>query len=190
MLIGYARVSTQDQVLDLQMDALKRQGCEQIFTDIASGAKTDRPGMRRALEYVREGDILVVWKLDRLGRNLKHLVTTIEELKNKGVGFKSIQEGMDTSTPMGMMIFHVFGALAEFERDLIRERVKAGLEAARARGRKGGRPQKLSKSKWKTALELYRGKQRTVPEICEFVGIGKTTFYRYLEMEKEAGSKG
>ncbi len=185
MLVGYARVSTTDQNLDLQLDAFKKEGCEQIFTDTTSGAKSDRPGAQKALEYVRAGDTLVVWKLDRLGRNLKHLITTIEGLKEKGVGFRSIQEGMDTGTPMGMMLFHIIGALAEFEREIIRERVNAGLQAARARGRKGGRPRKLSKGKWEVALELYRGRQKTVPQICEFVGVNKTTFYQYLLEEKK-----
>src|SRR5437868_15191816 len=140
MLIGYARVSTTDQTLDLQKDALEKIGCSKIFTDTASGAKAERKGLEEALDYVREGDTLVVWRLDRLGRSLKHLIETITTLNNRNIGFKSITENIDTTTSGGKLIFHIFGALAEFERDIIRERTKAGLAAARARGRTGGRP--------------------------------------------------
>ena len=134
MLIGYARVSTQDQTLHLQMDALEKIGCDKIFTDTISGSATQRLGLDEALEYVREGDTLVVWKLDRLGRSLKHLIETITNLNNRNIGFKSITENIDTTTCGGKLIFHIFGALAEFERDIIRERTNAGLQAARARG--------------------------------------------------------
>jgi len=144
MNIGYARVSTQDQNLDLQNDALKAAGCEIIYTDKMSGTKKNRPGLEEILGFIRKGDTLVVWKLDRLGRSLKHLIQVLNQLDERGVYFKSIQESLDTSTPGGKLIFHVFGALAEFERDIIRERTLAGLAAARARGRKGGRPRKLS----------------------------------------------
>jgi len=140
MLIGYARVSTQDQTLDLQTDALKRDGCEKIFPDMTSGAKSERPGLQDAMDHLRPGDTLVVWRLDRLGRTLKHLIATITDLNEKGIGFKSLQENMDTTTSGGKLIFHIFGALAEFEREVIRERTNAGLHAARARGRLGGRP--------------------------------------------------
>src|SRR6184192_924840 len=140
MLIGYARVSTQDQTLDLQKDALEKIGCTKIFTDTASGATTERSGLTEALNYVREGDSLVVWRLDRLGRSLKHLIETITNLNKRMIGFQSITENIDTTTSGGKLIFHIFGALAEFERDIIRERTKAGLAAARARGRLGGRP--------------------------------------------------
>src|SRR5437660_68612 len=140
MLIGYARVSTQDQTLNLQKDALEKIGCAKIFTDTISGATTERPGLKEALAYVREGDSLVVWKLDRLGRSLKHLIETITDLNNRKIGFQSITEHIDTTTSGGKLIFHIFGALAEFERDIIRERTNAGLQAARARGRLGGRP--------------------------------------------------
>jgi DNA invertase Pin-like site-specific DNA recombinase len=135
MLIGYARVSTTDQTLDLQKDALKKAGCSKIFTDTASGAKAERTGLDEALNYVRSGDTLVVWKLDRLGRSLPHLIETITGLNNRGIGFKSITEAIDTTTSGGKLIFHIFGALAEFERDIIRERTQAGLNAARSRGR-------------------------------------------------------
>src|SRR5919106_2295855 len=144
MLIGYARVSTQDQTLNLQKDALKKIGCSKIFTDTASGTKEERKGLEDALNYVREGDTLVVWRLDRLGRSLKHLIETITELNNRKIGFKSIQENIDTTTSGGKLVFHIFGALAEFEREIIRERTKAGLTAARSRGKVGGRPKVLS----------------------------------------------
>src|SRR5512147_2967937 len=144
MLIGYARVSTTDQTLDLQKDALQKAGCGRIFTDTASGAKAERIGLEEALNYVRPGDTLVVWRLDRLGRSLPHLIETITGLNNRGIGFKSITESIDTTTSGGKLIFHIFGALAEFERDLIKERTQAGLTAARARGRLGGRPKALT----------------------------------------------
>src|SRR5207248_9019601 len=140
MLIGYARVSTHDQTLDLQQDALEKAGCGKIFTDTASGAKAERKGLEEALAYVREGDTLVVWRLDRLGRSLKHLLETITTLNTRKIGFKSLTESIDTTTSNGRLIFNIFASLAEFERDLIRERTKAGLQAARARGRVGGRP--------------------------------------------------
>src|SRR5438067_11357133 len=140
MSVGYARVSTHDQTLNLQQDALEKIGCTKIFTDIISGAKAERKGLQEAIDYVREGDTLVVWRLDRLGRSLKHLIDTITTLNNRKIGFKSITENIDTTTSGGKLIFHIFGALAEFERDVIKERTKAGLQAARARGRLGGRP--------------------------------------------------
>src|SRR6187397_2709116 len=140
MFISYARVSTEDQTLALQQDALQQAGCERIFTDTASGSRVDRPGLEEAIEYVRPGDTLVVWKLDRLGRSLPHLIDTIRQLQERGVGFKSLTEQIDTTTSGGKLIFHVFAALAEFERDVIRERTHAGLAAARARGRRGGHP--------------------------------------------------
>ena len=155
MLIGYARVSTNDQNLDLQRDALEAAGCERLFTDTASGAKAERPGLKEALKECRKGDILVVWKLDRLGRSLPHLVETVRDLMAREVGFKSLQESIDTTTSAGKLIFHIFASLAEFERDLIRERTNAGLSAARARGRKGGRPKGvMDTNKQKAALAL------------------------------------
>ena len=147
MLIGYARVSTQEQTLNLQKDALAKAGCTKIFTDTASGAKTERIGLEEALNYVRKGDTLVVWRLDRLGRSLPHLITTMTDLEERGIGFKSLTENIDTTTSGGKLIFHIFGALAEFERNLIRERTTAGLLAARARGRKGGRPKVMTVQK-------------------------------------------
>ena len=139
MKIGYARVSTTDQSLNPQTDALSEAGCEKLFTDIASGARTQRPGLDKANSFCRKGDILVIWKLDRMGRSMSNLIEMIQKLEKKGVGFQSLTEKIDTTTAGGRLIFHLFGALAEFERDLIRERVQAGLKSARARGRKGGR---------------------------------------------------
>src|SRR5215208_6625453 len=138
-LIGYARVSTLDQDPALQLDALSAAGCTKIFDDHASGARADRPGLQSALDYVREGDVLVVWKLDRLGRSLAHLIEVVAALEQRGVGFRSITEAVDTTTPGGRLVFHLFGALGQFERDLIRERTRAGIDAAAARGRKSGR---------------------------------------------------
>ena len=156
MLIGYARVSTSDQRLDLQQDALRGAGCERIFTDSVSGAKTERLGLTAALDACRAGDILAVWKLDRLGRSLAHLVATVEDLAGRSVGFRSLQEQLDTTTAGGKLIFHLFASLAEFERDLIRERTHAGLTAARARGRNGGRPKGVDEKKRKAAVALKR----------------------------------
>ncbi len=181
MLIGYARVSTQDQTLNLQKDALKKLGCIKIFTDTASGAKAERTGLNEALDYVREGDILVVWRLDRLGRSLKHLIETITELNNRKIGFKSIQENIDTTTSGGKLVFHIFGALAEFERDIIRERTNAGLLAARARGRKGGRPKPLTGKKTAMAQALYNDKNNTIDDICKTLNISRATLYRYIK---------
>src|SRR5947207_557147 len=184
MLIGYARVSTTDQTLNLQKDALEKIGCAKIFTDTASGAQTERKGLEEALEYVREGDTLVVWRLDRLGRSLKHLIETITKLNNRKIGFRSITENVDTTTSGGKLIFHIFGALAEFERDIIKERTKAGLEAARARGRKGGRPKaKTLDTPRKVAIaqHLYHDKTNSIVDICKTLNISKATLYRYIK---------
>ena len=181
MNIGYARVSTSDQNPDLQTDALKKADCQQIFSDTASGAKTDRPGLDKALAFLRGGDTLVVWKLDRLGRSLKHLIEVVNTLKERGIYFKSIQENIDTSTSGGKLIFHVFGALAEFERDIIRERTMAGLKAARARGRKGGRPRLMDDRKITMAKSLMADKTNTVNQVCKILGVSRSTLYRYLQ---------
>jgi len=184
MLIGYARVSTTDQNVSLQTDELEKVGCEKIFRDKASGAKTERPGLQEALDFLRDGDSLVVWRLDRLGRSLKHLLETVSMLEERGIGFRSLQESIDTTTSGGRLIFHIFGALAEFERNLIRERTMAGLKAARARGRFGGRPRKLNENKTKLAYRLYDEKKHTVIEICQMMGISKPTLYAYLARRK------
>ena len=181
MLIGYARVSTHEQSLSLQLDSLKKAGCRKIFDDKVSGSGSDRPGLKTALEYVREGDTLLVWRLDRLGRSLKDLIEIIGGLEKRGIGFKSLQESIDTTTSGGRLIFHVFGALAEFERNLIRERTRAGLAAARARGRKGGRPRALDSKKIELLYRLYDEKKCTIKEICQILGISKPTLYAYLQ---------
>ena len=174
-------MSTSDQNPDLQTDALKKENCNQIFSDTASGAKTDRPGLEEALTYLRNGDTLVVWKLDRLGRSLKHLIEVVNLLKERGIYFKSIQESIDTSTSGGKLIFHVFGALAEFERDIIRERTMAGLKAARARGRKGGRPKLMDEKMIAMAKTLMADHSNNVNDVCKTLGVSRTTLYRYLK---------
>lgn len=184
MLVGYARVSTQDQTLDLQKDALEKTGCEKLFTDTASGAKAERKGLEEALAYVREGDTLVVWRLDRLGRSLNHLIETVADLDDRKIGFRSITESIDTTTSGGKLVFHIFGALAEFERDIIRERTQAGLQTARARGRLGGRrrakaldtPKKVA-----MARALYADKTNTVGDICRTLNVSRATLYRYVK---------
>ncbi|HEY7419221.1 MAG TPA: recombinase family protein [Ktedonobacteraceae bacterium] len=182
MLVGYARVSTQDQTLDLQWDALTRAGCDKIFSDIASGAKGDRPGLAEAMSHLRPGDTLIVWRLDRLGRTLKHLIANVTELQELGIDFKSLQESIDTTTPGGKLIFHVFGALAEFEREVILERTHAGLRAARARGRTGGQRSIESRDPKKIALarKLYAAQEMTGQEICDMLHISRSTLYRYV----------
>lgn len=178
-LIGYARVSTDKQVHDLQLDALKAAGCDKIFTDTMSGGKTDRPGLAAALAYVREGDILCSWRLDRIGRSLKHLIETVNDLDGRGVGFRSLNENIDTSTAGGRLIFHIFGALAQFERELIKERVNAGLAAARERGRLGGRPKVVDLAKT-NAIKALKESGMPAPEICNTLGISRATYYRYV----------
>ncbi len=180
MLIGYARVSTHDQNLDLQKDALNAAGCEKIFVDELSGASAVRPGLQQSIESLREGDVLVVWRLDRLGRSLRNLIELVGQLDEMKVGFQSIQESMDTSTSGGKLIFHVFGALAEFERNLIKDRTNAGLAAARARERKGGRPQKLSENQQQMVVRAWR-EGTPVPDILKAANISKSTLYSYID---------
>lgn len=187
-LIGYARVSTAEQNLALQRDALRSLGCETLFEDQASGAKAERQGLAEALAYLRRGDVLVVWKLDRLGRSMAHLIDTVRGLEARGVGFRSLTEGVDTTTPGGTLVFHIFGALAQFERDLIRERTNAGLKAAEARGRKGGRkpvvtPEKLARARAHIASGL------TAREAAVRVKVGKTALYEALSGSANAGSR-
>jgi len=189
MRIGYARVSTAEQNLDLQKDALKRAGCDKIIEDTISGKAEIRSGLDRAKELLREGDVLVVWRLDRLGRSLKHLIELMTELENRGIGFQSIQESIDTTTPGGKLVFHIFGALAEFERNLIRDRTKAGLEAARARGRLGGRKKKLGAAQRALAVELYKQKNLTLNEICQSLNITKPTLYKYVQEDGQGSPK-
>ena len=181
MLIGYARVSTYEQTLNPQQDALEKAGCTRIFTDTTSGAKTERKGLEAALSYVRSGDSVVVWRLDRLGRSLPHLIATMTALEERGIGFKSLTENIDTTTSGGKLIFHIFGALAEFERNLIRERTNAGLTAARVRGRKGGRPKALTVRQVGIAQSLYEDPKNSIPEICKTLKVSKATLYRYIK---------
>lgn len=181
MLVGYARISTDDQDLALQRDALSAAGCERLFEDTISGAKAERPQLTEALDFLRPGDTLVVWRLDRLGRSLSNLIELMNTLAERGISFKSLTEQIDTTTSGGKLIFHIFGALAEFERELIRERTRAGLAAARARGRTGGRPRKLdSDSKLAMAQTLYDDRTHTVEEICKTLRISRATFYRAI----------
>ena len=179
MKIGYARVSTSDQSLDLQMDALQKAGCERIYTEKMSGANDERPELKRALEMLRSGDTFVVYKLDRLARSTKKLIEVADQFKELGVEFVSIKDNIDTSTPTGKLMFGMLAVLAEFERDIIRERTMAGLEAARARGRRGGRPPADYK-KLKQAVTLYDSRQHTIKEITELTGISRATLYREL----------
>ena len=187
MLIGYARVSTDDQHLDLQRDALRNAGCERVFEDTASGAKAERVGLAALLAASRAGDTVVIWRLDRLGRSLKDLIALVEQLDAAGVGLRSVQENIDTASIGGRLVFHLFGALAEFERNLIRERTQAGLMAARARGHNGGRKKRLDPAKREVALKLYHERKHTVVEICRMMGVGRSTLYNYLtEAERDA----
>jgi DNA invertase Pin-like site-specific DNA recombinase len=186
-LVGYARVSTDDQDLSLQMDSLIGLGITQddIYTDKVSGAKTDRPGLGACLAKLQEGDTLVVWRLDRLGRSMHHLVELIEELRNRGIGFRSVSDGLiDTTSPSGELIFHVFSALAQFERRLIQERTKAGLASARARGRCGGRPPiDLEEVKVRAARKLHDDHTLNIDDICNTLHISRSTYYRYIRIE-------
>jgi len=180
MIIGYARVSMHDQNLDLQKDALTKVGCEKIFVDKITGKSLNRPGLEQTMEMLREGDTLVVWRLDRLGRSLKHLIELVSNLENREIGFRSLTESINTTSPSGKLVFHLFGALAEFERNLIIERTKAGLAAARARGRLGGRPLALDEKQREALVLLYKEKKHSVNEICQIMGISKQTLYNYL----------
>ena len=187
MLIGDARVSTDDQHLDLQRDALQKAGCERVFEDTASGAKAERIGLATRMAVLRAGDTVVIWRLDRLGRSLNDLIALVEQLDAAGVGLRSVQENIDTASIGGRLVFHWFGALAEFERNLICERTRAGLTAARARGRQGGRKKRLDPAKRAVALRLYHERQHTVEEICRMMGVGRSTLYNYLtEAERDA----
>ena len=179
-LHGYARISTSEQDPALQRDALVAAGCARVVTDVASGSRDDRPQLGALLEALLPGDTLVVWRLDRLGRSLRHLINTVTALDERGVGFRSLQESIDTTTPGGRLVFHLFGALAQFERELIRDRTLAGLEAARSRGRSGGRPPAMTPSKLRQAERMHADK-RPVSEIAAVLGVGRTTVYRHLQ---------
>ena len=189
MLIGYARVSTDDQNLDLQRDALQAVGCERVFEDMVSGARADRTGLVTLMSMLRAGDTVVIWRLDRLGRSLKNLIELVERLESAKVGLRSLQENIDTTSSGGKLVFHLFGALAEFERNLIRERTQAGLVAARARGRMGGRPRRLDPVKLALAVKLHRERNHTVEEICKMMGISKSTLYNYHDKAESDGGR-
>lgn len=183
MKIGYARVSTADQSVDLQVDALRAVGCERVYEEIASGAKAERPVLTQVINQLRPTDVLVIWKLDRLGRSLRHLIELVNTLLEKNVGLVSLNDPIDTTTPQGRLSFNLFAALAEFERDLTRERTQAGLSAARTRGRKGGRPKGIPAAAEATACAaetLYRERKLSVQEIARRLGISKSTLYAYL----------
>lgn len=183
MKIGYARVSTLEQEFVLQLDALQKAGCEQIYKEKLTGANTARPELQKMLEQLRAGDVIVVWKLDRLARSLKDLVELVNAVQDKGAALHSLNDQIDTSTPTGKFTFHIFAALAEFERELTRERTKAGLASARARGRVGGRPKGLSRKAQHTAIiaeKLYKEGQLSVKDICEQLSISRATLYKYL----------
>lgn len=187
MNIGYARVSTRDQELALQLDALKKAGCKTLFQEKASGAKADRPELRKMIDQLREDDVVVIWKLDRLGRSLRDLVNLVTEIQSKGAGIKSLTDQIDTTTPQGKLTFHLFAALAEFERDIISERTKAGLASARARGRTGGRKKGLSKEakdKAMLAETLYKQEEMSIIEICNHLNISRSTLYKYLRFRE------
>ncbi|QRR00114.1 recombinase family protein [Dyadobacter sandarakinus] len=187
MIFGYARVSTLEQSLDMQLDGLKQAGCQKIFREKVSSAK-ERPELAKLVEALRPGDTVVVWKLDRLGRSLKELITLITDFQEKEVGFKSLNDAIDTTTAQGRLIFNIFASLAEFERDIIRERTKAGLNAARARGRMGGKPKGLNKeamAKAHAAKTLYDQQEKTVEQIAQVLGISRATVYRYINAVKD-----
>jgi DNA invertase Pin-like site-specific DNA recombinase len=186
MLVGYARVSTQDQNPALQRDALEAAGCDKIFEEKASGAQRDRPQLMAALDYMREGDALIVWKLDRLARSLKQLIETVELLEERRIGFRSLTEAIDTTTSGGKLVFHIFAALAEFERGIIRERTTAGLAAARARGRVGGRPPALTASDLTQAKALLADPEITVKQIAARMGVSVSTLYKHLPAARSA----
>lgn len=185
MRIGYARVSTGEQKMDLQLDALEEAGCERIYKEKTSGAAKSRPELEKCLDSLREGDALVVWRLDRFGRSLKDLVGKMGALEEKGVDFMSVTEGVDTTTAQGKLTFHIFGALAEFERELARERTMAGLRAARERGRVGGRPRALSEEDIPELQALMKDPDVSTSDICERFGVSKATLYRYVGPDGE-----
>jgi DNA invertase Pin-like site-specific DNA recombinase len=190
MKVGYARVSTQEQDLALQLDALTKEGCDRIFQEKASGAQRERPELKAALSYMRKGDTLVVWKIDRLARSMKQLIETIESFQDQGIGLKSLQDPIDTSSPSGKLVFHIFAALAEFERGVIRERTTAGLRAARERGRVGGRPPSLSAKDLQAARAMLRDSDITVAAVAKRLNVASSTLYRHIPHARSASEGG
>lgn len=190
MIVGYARVSSQDQNLDLQRDALKAAGCERIFEEHVSGAKAQRPQFASAMDFLRPGDTLVVWKLDRLARSMRQLIDTVALLDSRSVGLRSLTESIDTGTANGRFFFHVFGALAEFERSILRERTLAGLEAARQRGRTGGRPRAMSEAAVRKARALLRDETLTIAEVAETLKVSRSTLYKYVPAARSSVTEG
>jgi DNA invertase Pin-like site-specific DNA recombinase len=187
-LLGYARVSTHEQNADLQTDELTAAGCWKVYVDHASGALDQRPKLQEILADLRPGDTLVVWRLDRLGRSLRHLIDTVTVLEQREVGFRSLRESIDTTTAGGRLVFHIFGALAQFEREIIRDRTVAGLAAARARGRQGGRPSKLSPEQRRMARKLYDEQEHTVEQIGQILGVSRTSIYRALAKDQTSAA--
>lgn len=190
MLIGYARVSTTEQTPDLQLDALRKAGCEEIFVEKASGALRERPELKAALRHARKGDTIVVWKLDRLARSLKQLIETVEDLDKRGIGFRSLTEAIDTTTSGGRLVFHIFAALAEFERGIIRERTVAGLKAARARGAKPGRKPALSAKDLAAAKAMLKDESIAVSEVARRLGVAPSTLYKHLPAARSVVTRG
>ena len=180
MKVGYARVSTRDQDPSLQTDALREAGCDRIYEDRASGAQRDRPQLREALDYMRQGDVLVVWRLDRLARSMRQLITTVDDLEERGIEFQSLTESIDTTTPGGKLVFHVFGAVAEFERSIMQERTRAGLDAARQRGRTGGRPPALTDEQLAFAWTVLSHSDAPVRELAKQLSVSPATLYRHF----------
>jgi len=189
-LLGYARVSTLEQDPSLQLDALAAAGCYRTFTEKASGKLDKRPELEKVLDQLRPGDTLVVWRLDRLGRSMRHLIDVVAQLDQRGVGFRSLTESIDTNTATGRLVFHLFGALAEFEADLTRERTMAGLAAARARGRNGGRPRKVTPEKLAVARSMLESGEHTAEKVAETIGVGRSTLYRHLANDSATGPAG
>jgi len=181
MLIGYMRVSTGDQSLDLQRDELERAGCERLYEDVVSGAVLSRPGLSRALDQARPGDTVVVWRLDRIGRSLAHVVQLVSDLRDRDIGLKVLTGDIDTTSSTGRLVFGIFATLAEFERDLIRERTRAGLAAARARGRNGGRPRSMTKAKLKTAMAMMADPENSARDVAQQLGVSLSTLYSYVD---------
>jgi DNA invertase Pin-like site-specific DNA recombinase len=190
MLIGYARVSTADQDLALQLDALSAAGCERLYEEKASGAKEDRPELAKAFDHMRKGDVLVVWKLDRLARSLKQLVLVLEDLGKRGVGFRCLAPAIDTTTPEGRLLYSITGAFAEFEREIIRQRTRAGLKSALARGRKGGRPKALDTAALAKARAMLRDPEISVAAVAEVLGVSRSTLYLHLPEARRRSQEG